>query len=421
MPRVFDYLIIGGGIAGTTAAEAIRQRDARRSIAIVSDEPRRLYSRILLSKPNFFLERMPFDQIWLKTDEWYNDQRIELLAGRTAVKLNAHEKIVELDDATQLHYGKLLLAIGSCARNWPIPGVKKRGVFYLRTLDDAKAITRAVKNAKRGTAIGGGFIGFEMCDMMKRSGLEVTALLRGPHYWSGLLDEASGRMIEQALERGGVRVLRNTEIADIIGSESVEKLRLNNGTELSADIVIVGIGAVCPLGWIAEAGIETNRGIVTNEYLETGVADIWAAGDAAEFTDLILGERIQLGNWVNAQMQGRRAGLNMAASFDNTKEGREPFRLVSFYTTQGFGITIAFVGNVRPLQDRTIITRGTPELGAYARIFIAQDEIVGATLINRTEELGALLRLIERDVKVRSFIPQLQNPSVSLSSLLASS
>ena len=168
------YLIIGGGVAGTTAAETIRQQDPEGSCAIVSDEPYRLYSRIMLSKPNFFLEKIPFDQIWLKQADWYIQNNIALMAGKKATALDTAAKTVTLDDGTALAYEKLLLATGSCVRRWDITGAEKQNIFYLRTLDDAKQIIAKVKSTKRAIVIGGGFVGFEMCDMLRLANIDVT-------------------------------------------------------------------------------------------------------------------------------------------------------------------------------------------------------------------------------------------------------
>lgn len=405
------YLVIGGGIAGTTAAETIRAKDSRGSIAIVSDEPHRLYSRILLSKPNFFLERIPFEQIWLKREEWYRENKIELLAGRKAIRLEPQKRIVELDDGQKLTYEKLLLAIGGCARQWGITGSEKEGVFYLRTLDDAKNIIAAVKKAGRAVCIGGGFVSFEMCEMLKLASLDVTLILRESHYWEPLLDETSGKLIEEAMQKGGVKILRNAEVKEVLGKEKVEGAILKDGTRLSCDMIIVGIGVFCPFDWLKPSGLDVNRGIIANEYLETNLQDVWTAGDAAEFMDLTLGERVQLGNWVNAQMQGKIAGLNMAG-------GHEPFRMVSFYTAQGFGITIAFAGDVRVMPDRLIINRGSREPGSYGRIITKGGEIIGATLINRTKELGVISKLIEKDTKISGREKELGDNDFDLNTLL---
>ena len=410
-PDSVTYLIIGGGIAGTTAAETLRRKDPTGSIVVVSDEPYRLYSRIMLSKPNFFLGKIPFEQVWLKKDSWYDENKIRLISGRRAVKLNPQEKSVTLDDGTILLYEKLLLAPGGVARKLSLPGANLDGVFVLRTLDDAKGIIEHTKKTKRAITIGGGFVSFEMCDMLRLAGIEVTLLIREPYYWQNLLDEPSGLMIEDALTKGGVDVLKNVEIEKIEGAGKVQSVSLKNGIKIDAEMTIAGIGLFCHVDWLKEAGVAVNRGIVTNEFFETNIPSIWAAGDAAEFNDLILEETVQLGNWVNAQSHGRTAALGMLGA-------REPFKLVSFYTTQGFGITIGFVGDVRPDADRLIIQRGSRDINSYARILIKDGEVIGATLINRAGELGALAKIIEHNVKVTGKEKELTDPSFNLMSLV---
>lgn len=422
-----DYLIIGGGVAGTAAAETIRQRDPAGSIAIVSDEPHRLYSRIMLSKPNFFLEKISFEQVWLKTEAWYAQHNIQLLAGREAKTLDPAQKVVGLDDGSELFYARLLLALGGRARRWAVPGADKRGVLYLRTLDEAKALITAVKTAKsaatpRAITIGGGFISFEMCELMRLAGLEVTVLVREPVYWGNRLDKPSGRLIEAALEGGGVKIVRSAEAAQVLGDTEVEGVMLTDGTRIPCQLILVGVGIVVNLDWVSRAGIEVAQGVVADEYLETNIPDIWTAGDCAEFEDLIVGDRVQLGNWVNAQMQGRAAGLNMvAASKPALGVQRQPFKMVSFYTTQGFGITIVFTGDVRTPNGRQVIARGSAELGWYVRLIVKDGEVVGATLINRTPELGTISKLIKQNVNITGFEEKLGDPGFDLKSLLQNS
>jgi len=463
--KEITYLIIGGGIAGTTAAETIRQHDAKGTIAIVSDEPHRLYSRLTLSKPNFFLEKIPFEHIWLKNESWYRENNITFFGGEKATQLDSSQKRIALGSGVELHYERLLLAIGGRARSWDRPGAEKSGIFYLRSLDDAKMVIAALKSARstsrhgsgqtesgqalapgpwplapgraggqagrraggqalagqarRGVAVGGGFISFEMCEMMRLSGFEVTLIIRKPYFWADLLDEPSGRMIETALERGGVKILRKTEVVEVAGRDAVEGIILRDGVKVPCEMVIVGIGMTCPLAWVDAAGIAVNQGIVVNEYLETNRPNVWAAGDAAEYTDCIVGERIQLGNWVNAQMQGKAVGFNMVSSFDKLRTRKKPFRMVSFYTTQGFGLKIAFVGSVQLGPDRRIITRGSPDINSYARLLVRGREIVGATLLNRTQELGIIAKLIDHNVDISGKERQLSDPSFDIAKLLS--
>src|SRR3989344_5468163 len=309
------YLIIGGGVAGTTAAETLRGLDVSASIAIVSDEPYRLYSRIMLSKPNFFLQKIPFEQIWLKTESWYKEKNIELISGVTANALDAKAKNVTLSSGEVITYEKLLLAVGGRVRIWDLK-IPEAGVFYLRTLDDAKAIIAAVPNAKQALSIGGGFVSFEMCDMLRLANLEVSLILREAHYWSPMLDEASGKIIERALEKGGVKIYPNAEVASVLGEKMVDGAVLKDGTRLACQMIIAGIGLLCPTDWLKQAGVAVNRGILANEYLETNMLDVWAAGDAAEFNDVMVGATVQLGNWANAREHGRVCGLNMTGKHE---------------------------------------------------------------------------------------------------------
>ncbi|HEY4478442.1 MAG TPA: FAD-dependent oxidoreductase [Candidatus Paceibacterota bacterium] len=412
MAESYKYLIIGGGASGTTAGETIRQKDSESSIAIVSDEAHALYSRVMLSKPNFFLEKIPFDQIFLKGDEWYKKNKITFINNETTISLDKANKVVTLSSGKKVSYEKLLVATGVRARPWNVPGADKKGVYSLRTLEDGKAIIDAIKTAKTAICIGGGFIGFEMADLMKLAGLDTTMLLRESYFWEPTLDRASGDMIEKALEKTGIIIKKNAEVAEVIGGNNVEGVILKDGTKMQCEIVIAGIGVIpASLDWLKEAGININKGIIANEYLETDTPNIWTAGDIAEYKDIILEESIQLGNWVNAREQGRIAALNMVGE-------KTPFKFVSFYTTQGVDINIAFIGDSRPLPDRIVIQRGSPEINSCARILIVGKELVGVTMINRTSELTSLAKIIEKNIDISEKYKELADPDFDLKSLL---
>ena len=342
----FDYLIIGGGVAGTTAAETIRKKDSEVTIGIVSEEPYNFYSRILLSKPNFFLGVVPFDSVWLRRDEWYAQNRITLLAGKKAVSLNSKERSVDFNDGTKINYGKLLLAIGAKARKCNYPGSDKKGIYYLRSLDDAKRIIEVLENVKKPVIVGGGFIGFEMSDLMHLARKHATFVIREDYYWKPRLDRTAGKMIEKALVRAGIKLKMKSEVKEFLGGEKVEYVLLEDGTKIQSDAILIGIGGKCPHGWVRAAGVKVNNGILANEYLETSAPNIWTAGDAAEYKDNILDEVVNLGNWVNAQEQGRQAGLNMAGE-------KKPFHFVSFYC---LGLRFAATILSSQLSKRTFVS-----------------------------------------------------------------
>lgn len=407
----YKYLIVGGGVAGVTCAETVRANDATGTIAIVSDEPYMLYSRVMLSKPNFFLEKVPFDQIWLKGQEWYKEKGITFIGGKTVTGIDAIGKKIILNDGENIAYEKLLVAIGTATRKAKMPGADKKGIHYLKTLEDGKAIMEDIKSAKNAVTVGGGFIGFEMAELMKMAGMKTTVVIREPYFWNPTLDEASGLIIENAMKKIGLDIVHSNEIVEIKGGERVESVVLKDGREIPCDIIVFGIGTENNLDWVKSAGVNVNHGILANEFMETNIKDIWTAGDIAEYKDLLLEENVQMGNWVSAHEQGRIAGLGMV-------DKREPFKFISFYTTQGFGITVAFVGDATPREDRVVISRVDPAKNSIGRLLIVGKELVGATLINRTQEMGTISKLIEKNVDVSGHLAELGDAGFDLKRLL---
>ncbi len=407
----YKYLIIGGGVAGVTAAETIRQNDNEGSIAIVSDEPYLLYSRVMLSKPNFFLEKTPFDQIWLKGQQWYAEKNISFIGGHSVTGIDSSAKNITLSNGDKVGYEKLLIAIGTATRKANIPGADKKGIHYLKTLEDAKGIIADLKNADKAVTVGGGFIGFEMADLMQMAKMNTTVVVREPCFWHPTLDQESGLIIENAMKKTSLEIIHNNEVVEIMGGDRVESVKLKDGKVVPCGLIVFGIGTVNDFSWINGAGIKTNRGILANEFMETSVADIWTAGDVAEYKDILLEEYIQMGNWVSAHEQGRVAGLGMVGK-------KSPFKFISFYTTTGFGLGIAFVGDVNFHPDRQVVVRREPEKNSIGRIIIDHNEIAGATLINRTQEMGTISKLIEKNVDVSGHLAELGDVGFDLKKLL---
>jgi NAD(P)H-nitrite reductase large subunit len=432
--KEFKYLIVGGGIAGTTAAETIRAKDSDGSIAIITDEPYPLYSRVMLSKPSFLLEKTPKANIWLKTDDWYKKNRIELVSGKSVVALDVVAKTVTVGGGEIFGYEKLLLAVGARARRWDIPGADKKGIYYLRTLDEAKEIAAAMKTAKRAVVIGSSCVAFEAIENLRSAGIEVAEVMLEKYFWEPMLDEEGGRIVEKVLTEAGVKIFRQSEVKEVLGGENVDGVITKNGEKIGCDMILCGIGVIYPVEWAKAAGVKVNRGVVVNEYLETNTPDVWAAGDVAEYSDVVLEEQCMAGNWMNAREQGRIAALNMMASFDpfdlvqgRPESGRtgdklrikkEKFRLVSFYTSHGFGLNVAFGGDIRLLPERTAISRGSAESARHTRLILHGGRIVGVAMVDRIFELGTIVKLIENRTDVSAKHKELSDPNFDLKAFL---
>lgn len=405
--KTVDYLIVGGGVAGATAAEVLRQHDHRGKIHILTAEPEQPYERKLLSKPAFFLGQAPFESVYMKPPDWFRRHHITLTIGHAAAKLDVKRKVVTADNGEMFSFRKLLIATGVLACPWEVPGANKKGVLHLRTLDDARHVITAVQAAKKAVVIGAGFIGYEMCHLLSSAGIPTTLIIRESYFWEPMLDRESGQMIEAALKRHGIRIVRQSVVDGVLGKTKVNAVQLNSGRRVATDLVMVGIGTKCPMQWVAGTGIECHRGILTNEYLQTTVPDVWAAGDVAEYKDLVLHETVQMGSWANAHLQGKAAALNMLGR-------RHPYHRVSFYIAQGFGLQLSFCGDIRVLPGREVIVRGRPNKSGYARIIMMDGRVEGATMINRPQDLEPLKRLIERGTSIRKHLDQLRDPSYDL-------
>lgn len=410
-----DYLIIGGGIAGTTAAETIRKHDTNGTIVIVSDEAHRLYSRVLL--PHYIRGRVMREFVFLKSLEWYEKSSIVLKHERTLARLDAAKHVATLDDGAEYHYRKLLLASGGHVRKLDLPNL--HGITYFRTLDDADTIVAlanelsACPQAERVACIyGGGFIGLEFAPIFRERGFTTHLAIREKRYWEHYFGEASSAHLEHLLEAQDIHLHRGVDYVRVEGGERLSSVDISgSGKKTTAAVLGLGVGLEPSFAVAAHAGVATGRGIITNEYLETNVPDVYAAGDVAEFFDLTVGRHRILGNWTNAQQHGLCAGVVMTGN-------RKPFHTVSSYSTSPFGVSITFVGDLSRMPGTEMISRGEGRAGGVGQIFIRDNRVVGATLINMNRERQPLTELIKRNTVIKGFEKQLGDASCDLNTLV---
>lgn len=409
----YTYVIVGGGIAGTTAAETIRKKDATGRIAVVSDEPHVCYSRVLLSKPGWVLGEQPFDNVWLKNAAWYQANNIHLFQGLTATSLNTDQQVITLSDGDSLQYEKLLLATGAHNRPWNIPGENKKGVYHLRTVDDARAISDIAQGQpKHIVMIGSACVSFEIIEILHSRGHKVTEVMREKYFFEPQLAFEAVEPIERTLTEKGIEIIREMEVVEVLGGDHVEGVKLKDGRIIPCDYVLPFIGVVLPVEWLKGTGIATHKGIYSNKYLETNVPNVWTAGDTTENWDVALGETVIMGNWMSARLQGEIAGKNMVGP------ERVPFEQVSFHTSHGFGYQIGWTGDVRPLPDRTIIRIPVEdEVEDHCRVMVWHGRIIGGTTVNRADLMGAITKLIQKKLNVSDKLEALANGSVSLKDL----
>ncbi|MBI4592224.1 FAD-dependent oxidoreductase [Candidatus Uhrbacteria bacterium] len=380
-----NYLIIGGGVAGTTAAEELRKRDASAEITILSEEHHPLYSRVLL--PHYMKGKIPRERVFLKRDTWYAQQDIEWQTGVLAKHLDAKNKFVGGSDGREYPYDKLLIATGGEVRS--LEG-DLRGVSYLRTLDDADQFLQLVTeqgNQARGVVYGGGFIACEYINLFQHFGISTTVVHRGSHFWTRSLVPEAGELIAKTLKTRGVELHVSTSFQSLKGDSELQGI-VTSGGEYPATLLGVGIGIEPDLSWLREANVEVETGVKANEFLQTNIPDVYTAGDIAEFFDPIIGRQLQIGNWMNAMSQGRTVAKSMTGE-------QTSFQLVSSYATNVLGLEIIFVGDVERAMAEKVHVVGSVTDGGITQVFERDGRIVGGVLIGRNTDRAPITSAIQ--------------------------
>jgi NAD(P)H-nitrite reductase large subunit len=372
------YVIIGNGVAGTTAAETIRKNDPNASIHLLTNEPYPLYNRVSL--PRFLQGVLTEQKVMIRNFEWHEQRNINLVTETLVTSLNTEERVVITEDGQHLPYDAVLIASGGWANPLLVPGaVGVKHIYNFVTLDDTKTIIARMLESRTALAYGGSFISYELCDGFAMRKLDTTWLMRGPFWLRSALDPDGGEVIDNIAKKFGVEIIHGDEIASVISKNGVPyAVKTVKGREIQTDIIGVGLGISLNTQFVKDTPIELRNGIVVNESLETNVPGVYAAGDVAEFYDVAIGLHHTMGTWDNAMAHGRIAGANMAGA-------QLPYLDVPTYTSPLFDVNIAVVGTAESNNPelRSMCLREPGEKGNenYRKLFFHENRLVGVLMI----------------------------------------
>ncbi|MFA5240767.1 MAG: FAD-dependent oxidoreductase [Sulfuricella sp.] len=310
----FDYVIVGGGLAGASAIQGIREHDSRGSILLIGEEAHLPYDRPPLSKKLWF-GKGKVDDIFIHPQRFYQDHGVTLALGGRVEKLDPHDKSITAVDGGSYRFGKLLLATGTRPRRIAIPGGEHEGIYHFRTLDDYLRMHGEAQVNKSVLIVGGGFIGSELAAALNIN-LEVTMIFPSATLCRRVFPDSLGKAVQRHFQERGIRVIPSDTPASISKHGNMFRTETVSGRSLESDLVIVGIGVDPRIELAQAAGLEVGNGIVVNEFLESSHPDIYAAGDNAFFPYRALGKRMRIEHWDNALVQGRWAGWNMAGAHE---------------------------------------------------------------------------------------------------------
>ena len=421
------HIIIGQGVAGVSAIEAIRSVDKSAEILVISNEPNGFYSRPGLA---YLLSgELPEKQLSIYTkDDW---RRLKIkFTNAKALRFQPKQHRLELDRSTPILYDRLLLATGASAVPLTVAGANLKGVMYLDTFEDTRALIKKAHRTRTAVVVGGGVLALEIVEGLVANGVKVHYFLRGERYWPALLDEFESGVVTTRLEHDGVVMHPNTEIAEIQAKAgSVSGVRTAQGDLIACELVAVAIGIRPRIELAEAAGLEVERGIIVNEHMQTSAPDVYAAGDVGQVLDPQTGLKSLDTLWNPAMEQGRVAGLNMA--------GRPTVyqRAVAVNVLRMAGIMTTIIGAVGTGREETPVSimrgssetwRQLPNTIAVAngggmnqlRLLIGEKTLTGALLMGEQTLSIPLQEMISRQVEISPIREQLLQPAAPLGQLL---
>lgn len=387
-----SYVIIGNGIAGTSAAETIRKGDPDARIVLIGNEPYPLYNRVAL--PPYLKLKVTEKKVIMRTVEQHEAKGIELYLN-TQAELDAANRVVHASNGMEFPYDALLLAVGGTPSHMNVDGADVNGVCYYQTLDDTNHISELVESSKHAVTFGGSYISYELTEAFASRGLHTTWVMRGPRFLRQVLDDLGGKMVDELAEERDVHVVHGEEPAQITehgGRVNAAKTTVQHS--YPADLVGCGLGLRLNTDICKGSDIHVHRGIVTDRFLETNVPGVFAAGDCAEFYDVSLHLFNMLGTWESAGIQGRVAGQNMMLA-----EGdRQPYSLVPTYTSTLFESKITVFGSTpaeQPMLESEVLCDMDSKY--YKRLFFHERLLVGGVLIGQAAKSRAPLMQIVKE------------------------
>ncbi|MBP6179380.1 MAG: NAD(P)/FAD-dependent oxidoreductase [Anaerolineales bacterium] len=422
------YVIIGAGVAGYSALQAIRSVDKTGEIVMISDDPNGYYSRPGLAY--YLTGELDDKALYPNKQEDYKKLNFKYIRGRVT-KIMREDRTLELDGKTLLTYSKLLVAVGARATPLDVPGSKLEGVVKLDHLADAKNIVKLARGGRSAVVVGGGITALELTEGLIARGMKVHYLLRGDHYWSNVLEKGESEVVEHRLQEEGVQLHRQAEIKEIVGKRNqVSEVRLQDGRVIKCDLVAYAIGIRPCMELVKDIGLKLDRGILADEHLQTSDPDIYAAGDVAQVFDPLTGRAVLDSLWNPAREQGKVAGLNMA--------GRKTAYLKSppFNVTRLAGLTTTIIGTVGRGYDLDLfgIARGDSETWRdmpdaivaqngfdvnHMRLLLGEKTLLGAVIMGDQKLSWPLQKMIVGAADISPIREQLMKPNAPVADLIA--
>lgn len=399
-------VIVGASLAGTRAAGAMRQVGYDGEIVLIGDELEMPYQRPPLSKEMLGDDPPAVEDLWLEPREWYADQSIELWVGTRVDRVDASRRELVISTGERVRFDQLLIATGAAPRKLSVPGADLPSVLTLRTLRDGHVLASELAAASEVVIVGAGLIGLEVAAAARSAGRAVTVVERGPTALLRVGGHALGDRVADLHLRHGVALRFETEVTRIADERGRVRVELSNGEALRADLVLVAIGVVPATGWLAGSGVEIADGVIVDEYGETSIPDIFAAGDVARAYNGRFRTHMRLESFANAHDHGVAVGRSLAGR-------REPFAALPGAGSTQYGKRVQVIGDVLAADE--VVLRGDADADRVLGFYLRDGSVVGAFAIDRARDFPAARRVVAAGARVAR--ERLSDPASPLAEL----
>lgn len=383
-------IVVGNGLAGTMASKTLRELDPDAEIDIYAQEKYLYYPRPNLIE--FMAGNIPPNKLFAFSKEWYVSKKISVHLNSPVIKLHPEAKKVEVEGGKKEMYDTLLLATGAKSFIPPIAGAEKRGVFALRTLDDALAILEWIKDSPQVVIIGGGLLGLEIARAIHSRGAEVQVVEFFDCLLPRQLDPQGASVLQSQIEDLGIKVRVGVSTEEIQGKVEVQGLRIKGGEDLKADAAIVAAGVRPDIGLAAEAGLRTDKGMIVNDHLQTSSPGVYAAGDIVQHRNVIYGI-------IPASFNQARI-----AAFNISGQKREYTGTIPSTTLKVVGLDLTSIGIVNPEEGTCEeFRKEIREKGIYKKIVVQNGRLIGAIWMGTKNKVNDINRLILQQVNIEKW------------------
>jgi NADPH-dependent 2,4-dienoyl-CoA reductase/sulfur reductase-like enzyme len=372
-----NIVILGGGmVAGYAAKQLVELGLPNGELAILSADNAVPYERPPLSK-SFLAGKDSEDAIKINPEDFYQTHGIEVRLQCEVTAIDVNGKRLILKNGDEFGFKKLIIATGARPRILNIPGSKLQNLFYLRSLNDSKAIRKATEKAKYAVVIGGGFIGMEVAAVLAQRGIEVALVLNDDRVFKRLFSPEMSNFFEAYYASREVRLIKLMSVTEFRGDGAVNSAVLRDGQMLRCDLVVAGIGVQPAIEVVANSGFDLGDGILVNEYLRTSHADVFAAGDVANYQDVLFAKRRRVEHWDNAVSQGQYCARSLMGD-------RTPFRHVPYFFSDVFDLSYEYWGDSSGAEQ--IVHRGDVSSSSFSVWWLRQERVLAAFTMNRPDE-----------------------------------